>query len=62
MKPYSVYDAEFKTYGQVQHGFPTEELLAVLANTPVADGVEYMYCALALQGAAGSAGLVNGHN
>jgi len=27
MKPYSVYDAEFKPYGQVQHGFPTEELL-----------------------------------
>ena len=49
MKIYSVYDPEFKAYGQVQQGFPTEELLAALAQTPVPDGVEYVACEPALQ-------------
>ena len=49
MKIYSVYDPEFRAYGQVQHGFPTEELLAALARTPVSDGVEYMACEPTLQ-------------
>ena len=49
MKIYSVYDPEFKAYGQIQHGFPTEELLAALAQTPVSDGVEYVACEPALQ-------------
>ncbi len=49
MKIYSVYDPEFKAYGQVQQGFPTEELLAALARTPVPDGVEYVACEPALQ-------------
>ena len=49
MKIYSVYDPEFKAYGQIQQGFPTEELLAALAQTPISDGVEYVACEPALQ-------------
>ena len=49
MKIYSVYDPEFKAYGQIQQGFPTEELLAALAQTPVSDGVEYVACEPVLQ-------------
>ena len=49
MKIYSVYDPEFKAYGQIQQGFPTEELLAALAQTPVSDSVEYVACEPVLQ-------------
>ena len=49
MKIYSVYDPEFKAYGQIQQGFPTEELLAALAQTPISDGVEYVACEPVLQ-------------
>ena len=49
MKIYSVYDPEFKPYGQIQHGFPVEELLEALAKTPVTDGVVYTPCEPLLQ-------------
>ena len=44
MKVYSVYDPAFKTYGQVQANFPVEELLAVLSETSITDGVVYTAC------------------
>lgn len=49
MKIYSVYDPEFKPYGQVQVGFPVEELLEALSKTPVTDGVVYTACDQNLQ-------------
>lgn len=49
MKIYSVYDPEFKPYGQVQEGFPVDTLLEVLAKTPVTDGVVYTACETQLQ-------------
>ena len=42
MKIFSVYDPEFRAYGQVHTGFPTDELTAALARTPVTDGVVYV--------------------
>lgn len=44
MKIYSVYDSEFKPYGQVVKGLDAaiSEILASLANTPLPDGVEYV--------------------
>lgn len=41
MKINSVFDADFKPYGQVHGGFPAEEILAALAKTPVTEGVVY---------------------
>ena len=41
MNIYSVLDKEFKPYGQVHDGFPTEEILSALAKTPVTNGVVY---------------------
>ena len=41
MNIYSVLDKEFKPYGQVHDGFPTEEILSALAKTPVTNGVIY---------------------
>lgn len=41
MKIYSVFDPEFRPYGQVHEGFPVEGILAALAKTPVTDGVVY---------------------
>ncbi len=44
MKIYSVYDSEFKPYGQVVTGLDdaVSEILASLANTPLPEGVEYV--------------------
>lgn len=43
MKIYSVYDAEFKDYGQVITGYDTEELKKTLdAATPLPEGVDYV--------------------
>lgn len=49
MNIYSVLDKEFKPYGQVHDGFPTEEILSALAKTPVTDGVVYTAEDTALQ-------------
>ena len=49
MNIYSVLDKEFKPYGQVHDGFPTEEILSTLAKTPVTDGVVYTAEDAALQ-------------
>ena len=49
MNIYSVLDKEFKPYGQVHDGFPTEEILSALAKTPVTDGVVYTAEDAALQ-------------
>ena len=37
----SVFDEAFRPYGRVVEGYPTEGLLAALAETPVTDGVVY---------------------
>lgn len=44
MKIYSVYDPEFKHYGQIVEGMEDAiaEILSVLKETPVTDGVEYV--------------------
>ena len=49
MNIYSVLDKEFKPYGQVHDGFPTEEILSALEKTPVTNGVVYMAEDAALQ-------------
>ena len=49
MKIYSVYDPEFKPYGQVQEGFPVDALLEALEKTPVTDAVVYTPCEPLLQ-------------
>lgn len=49
MNIYSVLDKEFKPYGQVHDGFPTEEILSALAKTPVTNGVVYTAEDAALQ-------------
>ena len=51
MKIYSVYDPEFKEYGQVVTGLDNEiaEILAELKNTPVPDGIGYVPTEPALQ-------------
>jgi len=41
MKIYSVYDPEFKAYGQVHKGFPVMGILEALGKTPVTEGVVY---------------------
>ena len=41
MKIDSVYDAGFRAYGQIHEGFPVEDILRVLSQTPVSDGVVY---------------------
>ena len=42
MKIYSVYDPEFKAYGQIVTGMDeaVQEILTALATTPCPDGVE----------------------
>lgn len=43
MKIYSVFDAEFKDYGQIVTGYDVTELLATLESaTPLPEGVEYV--------------------
>ena len=44
MKIYSVYDPEFKAYGQIVKGLDeaVQEILAGLAETPLPDGVGYV--------------------
>ena len=44
MRIYSVYDPEFKPYGQIVSGLDTavEEILAALATTPQPEGVGYV--------------------
>ena len=43
MKIYSIYDSEFREYGQVVTGYETEELKKTLdAATPLPKGVEYV--------------------
>ena len=44
MKIYSVYDAEFKPYGQIVDGMEgtVKEILSVLKDAPCPDGVEYV--------------------
>lgn len=44
MKIYSVYDAEFKPYGQVVDGMEdtAAEILEVLSKTPLPEGVDYV--------------------
>lgn len=49
MELYSVFDAAFRPYGQIHEGFPTDTLLAALAETPVTDGVVYIAEAPVLQ-------------
>lgn len=51
MKIYSVYDPEFKPYGQIVKGLDAavEEILAALATTPLPDGVGYVPTEPALQ-------------
>ena len=49
MNIYSVLDKEFKPYGQVHDGFPTEEILSALEKTPVTNGVVYTAEDAALQ-------------
>lgn len=49
MKIYSIYDTEFKMYGQIQEGFPVKELLEALSKTPVGDNVVYTACDSDLQ-------------
>lgn len=49
MKIYSVFDPEFKAYGQVQGGFPVDTLLEALAKTLVTDDVVYTACEPLLQ-------------
>ncbi len=41
MKIFSVRDVEFKPYGRVVEGYPADELLAALKQTPLPDGTEY---------------------
>ena len=41
MKMYSVYDAEFKPYGQVLEGYDTKELIDAMMKFDVPDGVVY---------------------
>ena len=43
MKIYSVYDPEFKNYGQVMEGYDTSSLVRTLKEkTPLPAGVEYV--------------------
>ena len=43
MKIYSVYDPEFRPYGQVLEGYDTAPIVEALANhTPLPEGVEYV--------------------
>lgn len=43
MKIYSVYDPEFRPYGQVLEGYDTAPIVEALANrTPLPQGVEYV--------------------
>ncbi|MCC8075662.1 MAG: DUF4867 family protein [Clostridiales bacterium] len=42
MNIYSVFDAAFKSYGQIHEGFPVEEIMEALAKTPVTEGVVYI--------------------
>ena len=44
MKIYSVYDPAFKPYGQIVEGMdePNAQILDVLKQTPLSDGVEYV--------------------
>ena len=44
MKIYSVYDPEFKAYGQIVTGMDesVQEILTALATTPCPDGVDYV--------------------
>ena len=44
MKIYSVFDPEFKAYGQVVTGLDdsVQEILAALATTPCPEGVDYV--------------------
>ena len=44
MKIYSVYDPEFKAYGQIVTGMEdtVQEILAALTTTPCTDHVEYV--------------------
>lgn len=43
MKIYSVFDPEFKNYGQVVEGYDTTDLVKTLLDkTPLPDGVEYV--------------------
>lgn len=51
MKIYSVTDPEFAPYGRVVTGYPTEGILAALAETPLPDGVEYVGKVAALEAA-----------
>ncbi len=52
MKIYSVYDPEFKPYGQIVTGMDetVQELLGALATTPLPDGTGYVPEEPALQG------------
>lgn len=51
MKIYSVYDPEFKSYGQIVKGLDgaVQEILGALATTPCTDHVEYVPTDPALQ-------------
>jgi len=50
MKIYSVYDPEFRAYGQVVEGYDTAELVRTLREkTPLPEGVEYVPELAALQ-------------
>lgn len=44
MKIYSVYDPEFKPYGQIVEGMEEtiQEILGELKNTPLPDGTGYV--------------------
>ena len=43
MKIYSVYDPEFRPYGQVLAGYDTAPIVEALANhTPLPEAVEYV--------------------
>ena len=52
MKIYSVFDPEFKPYGQVVSGLEetVQEILGVLSTTPVTEGTAYVPTEPALQG------------
>ena len=41
MKIYSIYDPEFKAYGQVLEGYDTKELLAAMMKIELPEGVNY---------------------
>ena len=41
MKFYSVYDPEFKAYGQVPEGYDTKELCAAMMKIDLPEGVNY---------------------